>query len=274
MMLLPLPEDHGDRCVLDQCGKPGWAGFRARWLTATAAYRQFSGNPWKVSPQQFEESEQLALRGLYDTRRRSGAIARIRKGPEDGYRSCPMCGSSGGRSLDHALPRQDFPEFSIVRENLVPACTICNSNEKGTTYRGSAPPERLIHPYYDHWASKAIWIVEFGSDLDAVVPRAVPHGDLTDEQRRVVEFHLSTVLGGEWEESSRRYWATLPQQIQQRIDGSATPKKVRQDLEKRLAEKEFEQGLNGWHPALLRGVLNDDRIPDYLADRVNALPMM
>ena len=269
MMHLPMPDDFGDAVIRTQCAKAGWAGFRERWMTATAAYRSAGGDPWVLTAAAFNKAEKLALASLYDTRRSSGAIKRIRS---VGYESCPMCGSSGGRSLDHALPRSTFPEFSIVRENLVPACTICNTDEKGSEFRGTVLHERLIHPYYDKWAASEIWEVEFGEELDAVVFRAVPNPLLGPDQRITVAYHLSIVLGNAWEENTRRYWGTLPSKIQNRLGVAPTVAETRAELAHRLHDEQLDKGINGWASAFLRGALNDDRIPIYLAAQVRLLP--
>lgn len=266
-----MPVGAGDAVVRKQCTKIGWDGYRDRWLAATAAYRAAGGDPWVVTAGAFTSAEKKALSELYDSRRSGGPIRRIRR-PEGGFPSCPMCGSSGGRSLDHALPRAAFPEFSIVRENLVPACTICNSDEKGFDFRGVGTPERLIHPYYDKWASDPIWEVAFGHDLDAVVFRAVPSQSVATERRPTVEYHLSKVLGTEWQENSRRYWSRLPAMIGNRVGTFPTLAETRTELKQRLYDETIETGVNGWHPAFLRGALRDARVPEHLTDQVGRLP--
>ncbi|MFT3706570.1 MAG: HNH endonuclease [Archangium sp.] len=44
---------------------------------------------------------------------------------------CFYCRSKRASSLDHVLPRETLPEYSLCIENLVPACNSCNSG-KGT----------------------------------------------------------------------------------------------------------------------------------------------
>ncbi|MEG3147851.1 HNH endonuclease signature motif containing protein [Sphingomonas sp. RT2P30] len=270
MKFLPFPADAGDAIIIQQCRRPGWAAREAQWLAAAANYRRFRGNPWQVRPAGFDDADANALFALYDTRGRSGPINRIRR-PAIPFKSCPMCGSLGGRSLDHALPRRQFPEFSILRENLVPACESCNSGEKGDTYRGTWPA-RFIHPYYDRWASKALWRIEFDPDLDVLQfePEALP--DLPRGRRRIVDFHVKTLLGTDWRDSVRREWSPLPAKLRRRLGPATTAAAVQAELEIRLQDATDTYGINSWDAGFLRGALADPLVIDKLVMRIRALP--
>ncbi|MDO7837388.1 hypothetical protein Q4610_20295 [Sphingobium sp. HBC34] len=271
MKHLPLPIDAGDGIITRQCRKPGWAVREAQWLAAAALYRQFRGNPWRVLPAGFTGADATALHDLYDTRGRSGPINRIRR-PAVPFKSCPMCGSLGGRSLDHALPRRRFPEFSILRENLVPACEICNSGEKGDTYRGRWPA-RFIHPYYDRWASRALWRIEFDPNLDVLQFEPVALPTLPRPRRRIVDFHVKTLLGKDWRDSVRREWGPLPSKLSRRLGPAPTENMLRAELETRLQDATDTYGVNCWDAGFLRGALADPLVITKLIERVNAVPV-
>ncbi|WP_282361074.1 HNH endonuclease [Pseudomonas sp. PS01300] len=62
--------------------------------------------------------------------------------------SCPLCGGIGhAKTLDHYLPKANYPLLTVLPYNLVPACRDCNT-EKGNPIITDAA-EQLIHPYYD-----------------------------------------------------------------------------------------------------------------------------
>ncbi|MBT0779179.1 hypothetical protein [Paracoccus sp. pheM1] len=271
MQYLPLPPGAGIGTILRQCRKKGWSGRQALWLAAAANYKKFCGNPWRVQPAGFIGADADALYGLYDSRRSSGPIERIRR-PAEPFQSCPMCGSLGGRSLDHALPRGRYPEFSILHENLVPACTMCNTDEKGGTYRGSRRQERFIHPYYDRWASRALWRIQFGPDLDALQFKAVALPTLRRRHRLIVEFHVQTLLGKEWRDSVRRLWGPLPAKLRRRVSAAPTVEAMRAELKIQLKDAVECHGVNSWDAGFLRGVLADPLVVAMLMQRVRALP--
>lgn len=85
-------------------------------------------------------------------------INNIRK--KDSNSLCPMCGSMHRGTLDHVLPKNNFPEFAIFSRNLVPACK-CNfvKGKKSTNGAGA----RILHPYYDKILGKRLISAKFDS---------------------------------------------------------------------------------------------------------------
>ncbi len=43
--------------------------------------------------------------------------------------TCQYCTIAPVGSLDHIVPKDEFPEFSVNPKNLLPACTTCNSHK-------------------------------------------------------------------------------------------------------------------------------------------------
>lgn len=60
---------------------------------------------------------------------------------------CPFCSTRQTAAVDHFLPKNHFPQFSVAFENLVPICTDCNSEKLDTFPRGAE--EVLFHPYFE-----------------------------------------------------------------------------------------------------------------------------
>lgn len=62
---------------------------------------------------------------------------------------CPLCGGVGHvRTLDHYLPKANFPLYAVMPTNLVPCCRDCNS-EKLNAF-AAARGNQTLHPYFDH----------------------------------------------------------------------------------------------------------------------------
>jgi 5-methylcytosine-specific restriction endonuclease McrA len=68
---------------------------------------------------------------------------------------CPLCSQREATTLDHYLPKAEYPRLSVVPVNLVPACKDCNTS-KLTSYPQN-PEEEMIHPYYDN-IENDVWL--------------------------------------------------------------------------------------------------------------------
>ncbi|GLK82828.1 HNH endonuclease [Ancylobacter defluvii] len=61
---------------------------------------------------------------------------------------CPFCAGLGQvHTLDHYLPKANFPAHSVSPANLVPCCRDCNTG-KGSSF-GAANVDQTLHPYFD-----------------------------------------------------------------------------------------------------------------------------
>jgi hypothetical protein len=61
---------------------------------------------------------------------------------------CPFCGGIGQvHTLDHFLPKSNFPVYSVLPDNLVPCCRDCNSGKMNSF--ATTTGEQSLHPYLD-----------------------------------------------------------------------------------------------------------------------------
>lgn len=68
---------------------------------------------------------------------------------------CPLCGQRTVSTLDHHLPKVEYPALAIVPLNLVPSCSDCNKI-KGSSVPTS-PDDETLHPYFDDIESD-LWL--------------------------------------------------------------------------------------------------------------------
>lgn len=265
MQSLPLPTSAAeDEAVIRKLAQDdAWKAHEVLWIEAYQAYRACGGNPFEIGPRDFGGDIADQQYRLYDNRRSSGDLARMRK--QKGLRSCPVCGSSETGGLDHYLPRTDYPEFSIMRANLVPACGHCNSGAKGATIHG-ANPRRFIHPYFDPWAAEPLWFAEVVRPLEAATFVARPLATLGEPRLQIVEFHLQNVLGWQFERFAENLWATLPVELRMRSK-AFDPAAIAETLQSEYAIALCVNGANSWHCAAFRGILGDDGAIEYLSEK-------
>jgi len=260
MQYLPFPVSiEADEAEIKRLARSSsWKPHEKAWLAAYDAYRADQGNPFKVTPHNFGPGVGDQQYKLYDSRRSSGELDRMRR--KKGFLSCPVCGSLGTGTLDHCLPRVSYPEFSIMRANLVQACPYCNT-EKGEVVHGDEP-KRFLHPYFDQWAGQAIWYVQVVPPFEAAqfLPRPLP--SLEGARRHIVEFHLEKVLGSAFNLAMENEWSSIPLQLKIRepdVTSASVVKKIGEDF--RVASA---KGVNSWFAALLRGIRQDPAALDYL----------
>lgn len=275
MIPLAMPQKAAkeDKTLATLCKKKAWAPYGALWLAAYESYRAAKGDPWKLTPAVFSGDPTEAVfiselqRGFYKSRASGGPIARIRRTPS--LLCCPMCGSGHPGTLDHYLPREAFPEFSILPTNLVPACSHCNSGVKGGRYRGAATPERFIHPYYDVIANGEIWFVEVQPPFAAARFHPRVATTVAAGERQMVDFHLRHILGNVFQDYVATQWAQLPLLLRGRFTphDQINEAKVLEELTKNLRDTRVTNGHNSWRSALLRGVIENAAAITFLVGR-------
>ena len=77
-----------------------------------------------LSPKEYKDDEKQALIRCYDdiAANRDIKIA-IR---ELWHQKCPYCNIDNSREVEHFLPKEEFPEFAFLIDNLLPSCWTCN----------------------------------------------------------------------------------------------------------------------------------------------------
>lgn len=61
---------------------------------------------------------------------------------------CPYCDQRIASTLDHFLPKSDYPLFSVTPVNLIPSCSDCNTGKRIES--PTSNEDETLHPYYDN----------------------------------------------------------------------------------------------------------------------------
>lgn len=73
-------------------------------------------------------------------------------------KKCPYCGTlNTPKHVDHFIPRSDFPEYSVFVKNLVPSCSICNSDYKGNLFLKNGE-RQFFNPYFDNFINDIVFL--------------------------------------------------------------------------------------------------------------------
>lgn len=237
------------------CRESFWQPHQTAWLSAYAAYRHHAGDPWRLTAAAFPAAVRDRQRKLYASRSSGGQLARIRR--TSGLVCCAICGSHHNGTLDHYLPKQDYPEFSIMPSNVVPACSICNSGAKGRISKGQNSNERFLHPYFDKFAQAELWSVKIIPPYRAACfqPEPLPH--LSNSLRDLLRFHLKSLLKDAFQDYVATQWGQLPFVLRVQTGSAPSAPIAQAELDRELRRSAITAGINGWRTALLRGVARD-----------------
>ncbi|NHV10347.1 HNH endonuclease [Cronobacter turicensis] len=107
----------------------------------------------------------------------------IRRSPN---RKCLLCHIGEASTLDHFLPKENYPSLSISYNNLIPACDYCNRTK--SKYLSLSKECQLIHPLFDHFYNRN-WLKAVYSEVDNMIYFQVNYEKNTIEYKRVL-FHV------------------------------------------------------------------------------------
>ncbi|MBX8487744.1 hypothetical protein [Pseudomonas cichorii] len=226
-----------------------------------ANYKQYifaDGNAFIIAPIKIPSTTGEHLKSHYASPTKE--LAHIKKMREKSkYLGCPMCGSMQSGTLDHILPKNTYPEFSVFSQNLVHAC-LCNTI-RSETLMGAAN-ERILHPYFDECLSERLIEANF-EDLGPVPKITIKLSINTMHYNYpAIAFHVREVvlkssilgyLGKQWGILIRK-----PSLVIRSLE--ATPKTLI-DLENELIKErekidDAREGKNTWDSVFISGLLH------------------
>lgn len=242
--------------------------------TVQASYAQYvavNGAPTRVQNQRISAAAAAFLKGHYASP--PADLIHIDEMREStAHLVCPMCGSMHSGTLDHYLPKNGFPIFSVFSKNLVPACK-CNI-KRGETLLGADPGERVLHPYFDDCLGERLVSARF-EDLGAV-PRVslVLMISNTHPHHSAISFHVRSIVQ---KSAVTKYladrWSSLfrkPSRVVRALaENITTQTEVRALLEaERDALDDLHKGKNNWNSIFVSGLL-DPIVLAWLAERLS-----
>lgn len=170
---------------------------------------------------------------------------------------CPLCAHRDVSTLDHYLPKANYPRLSVIPINLIPACKDCNTG-KLNAYP-TTPQEETIHPYFDDiendlWL-KAIVVPTNPVSINFFVVKAAGWDDLLFE--RVKGHFHSFKLKSLYCTQAGRELSGRKFQLTSTFDSGAGS----EGINRLLTDEALSRGIsnkNSWQTALYTGLAGDD----------------
>ncbi len=236
-----------------------------RWRERVALYVTAGGNPEQIEPWGEVAAQEIGnrFRNLYLSPQENSVqkpiLERLR---ERKLIFCPACGEDGTpNTLDHYLPKEHYPEFSVTAVNLFPMCDICQGQKRSLTLNEER--ERLfIHPYFDNFLDRQLILLSIDEPFNAPSSfRLAPSGDLSPDAHALVTRHLRH-LGIESRYShffKNSYLRLLKLVMQARSKGLAVLPQI-----EGFRTMEFFKSVNSWGHVFYDGVLRNADLLAYL----------
>ncbi|MGW5923826.1 HNH endonuclease [Nocardia fluminea] len=166
--------------------------------TVMESYRNYSGRARMPELNHFDDDDAEKLRENYNLTYHKGSLSALRQEIFEISTYCALCGAEEASTLDHYLPQESFPEFSIFAHNLLPACDRCN-RKKSTRY-GFEDTGRFAHPYLDDLKPNgAILDCAFAVEQDIIHAMFNVKHSLPEAVQRIAVYHFDKLeLGGRY----------------------------------------------------------------------------
>ena len=143
----------------------------------------------------FSAPEKNALINLYDFN--AAVIKKIKGKILDSQiatinNTCQYCTLNSVNTLDHFIPKQSFPEFSINPLNLFPCCSECNS-KKSNLWLDSNHHHLFLNLYLDELPNKRYLMAnfDFQDDIPIVTFSLDNPENIDNRTYKIIESHFS-----------------------------------------------------------------------------------
>jgi hypothetical protein len=238
-----------------------FAGIEKQWISRCQDYDRWAGDGNQLKKWATAIDKGTSFKTLYSSPTEDAAQEPILRGlRERTLTLCPMCGEAGTpNTLDHFLPKQDFPDFSILPLNLVPACDICQGH-KLTRYTG--PDGRLfLHPYYDSFLAGRVAELVIHPEFNAPTPELRCHSAVPKEDEPVVSRHLQELqLHSRFKSSFKKEYVRVLRHTRRMRERGRDILSAFHDLLDHAADR----SINSWEHILYDSVVNNTPLLTYL----------
>lgn len=240
-------------------------------INQVIAYEEFQGDPSVItsldlskytSNDEEANARRKSLLNLYKLKDEEPyeTLEKMRRG--HGLRFCPSCGDHcTPGTLDHYLPKSEFPELAICLVNLTPMCNTCQE-EKSADYKTANGTKAFLHPYYDD-ITECLFHVEIDPPFNAPKFNVVVKDTIPPGLKQLVESHIKGInFKFRFEKQCEEYHIDLLGQINEErsYNNAPTAKKV---IEQNY-RKERRKNINAWEAIYYQSVLNTPMLLAYL----------
>ena len=201
----------------------------------------------------YYESPPKNLKGLLQERRN-----------DHGLLECPFCGyPMAPDTLDHFIPKTDWPEFSIHSDNLVPQCRGCAPTKGDRYFCNEEEAAIFLHPFFNNLLSrvrfKVTVLFDAGDDKPSFQITLKAIDDIEEGELQRLKVHLKEL------KVKQRFILYCHREYQSwKTKKSKSNFDITYALNARLLEVENGEQGKDWKSSLYRGMLDNQELMDFL----------
>ena len=169
---------------------------------------------------------------------------------------CPFCAHRIANTLDHYLPKAQYPILAVTPINLVPSCTDCNKIKLSLVPTSAS--DETLHPYFDLFDDER-WLK---ANVHETIPASLeyfvePPGSWDEIQVARMKFHFMTLeLADLYANQGADELINIRHQLQMIFQAGGAGL-VRQELLAR-ADSAREARENGWRVSAFEAFANSN----------------
>lgn len=249
--------------VVDQRQRGPNGGFferiRTSWKQRIRDYIQAYGNPEVVAPWAQAINFKTRFLTLYNSPQANSVQKPVlEKLRERTLQMCPACGEDGTpNTLDHYLPKNEYPDYAITAVNLFPMCDTCQGKKLEQVL--SEDGERLfLHPYFDEFLDQQVLTLNIDGPYSAPLSIELkPSEGLSPELQSLVARHIKG-LG-----INKRYYHFFREQYTHLLGSAADIREAELDMQQQLTlfrNKARRKSVNSWGHIFYDSVLANEQL--------------
>lgn len=214
----------------------------------------------------FSDAEKDALINLYDFN--ATVIKKIKGKILDSQiatinNTCQYCTLNSVNSLDHFIPKQSFPEFSVNPLNLFPCCSECNSKKSNLWLDNNK--HLFLNLYLDELPNKIYLIADF--DFQNNIPMVTFSLDnpenIDSGTYEVIESHFSRLdLLRRMRERSNEKITDIINNIRGNYKLNSDINSIKSTIREAEEDNKKAYGYNYWKSVLILSIIEKDEFWD------------
>jgi 5-methylcytosine-specific restriction endonuclease McrA len=176
---------------------------------------------------------------------------------------CPYCSLNQNPDLDHYLPKDKFPEFSLHGRNLIPICPQCNRKKK-TTFKTKQGGRYFLHAAFEPTIDRPILevLIDYANSVPVVTYLIDDKGALPATELLIAERHFVKLgLADRYRKRAHGALSSLKKSLR-----TKSARVVARVLNTKISAAVHGKPDNDWEAALYRAVdLNRSPMQVWLA---------